>query len=92
MLLEDVRFALRVLRNNRAFTAVAILSLALGIGATSAMFSFADALLLRPLPVLRPSEVAHDLLEAIHERFRRDSAPGPPVGRAAEGAVEDAPA
>jgi len=56
-LLQDLRFALRVLWKNRAFTLVAMLSLAIGIGANSAMFSFADALLLRPLPVLRPSEI-----------------------------------
>src|SRR5437868_14305773 len=53
----DLRFAFRMLWKNRAFTLVAMLSLALGIGANSAMFSFADALLLRPLPVLRPSEI-----------------------------------
>ncbi|HEY2015086.1 MAG TPA: ABC transporter permease [Bryobacteraceae bacterium] len=57
MLLQDARFALRVLWKDRAFTLVAMLSLALGIGANSAMFSFADTLLLRPLPVLHPSEV-----------------------------------
>ena len=56
-MLQDIMFALRVLLKNRAFTVVAILSLAIGIGATSAMFGVADALLLRPLPVLRPSEV-----------------------------------
>jgi len=56
-LLQDLRFALRVLWKNRAFTLIAMLSLAIGIGANSAMFSFADALLLRPLPVLRPAEV-----------------------------------
>jgi predicted permease len=57
MLFQDIRFAIRVLLKNRAFTLVAILSLAVGIGANSAMFSFADTLLLRPLPVLHPSQV-----------------------------------
>jgi hypothetical protein len=57
MLLQDMKFAFRVLLKNRAFTAVAILSLAIGIGANSAMFGVADALLFRPLPVSRPSEV-----------------------------------
>jgi predicted permease len=56
-LLQDVRFASRVLMKNRAFTLVAMVSLAIGIGANSAIFSLADALLLRPLPVMRPSEV-----------------------------------
>src|SRR5579863_10478180 len=57
MLFQDIRYAFRVLLKNRAFTLVAVLSLAIGIGANSAMFSFADALLLRPMPVLHPNEV-----------------------------------
>ena len=56
-MLKAVRRAARTLRNNPTFTLVAICSLAIGIGATSAIFSFADALLLRPLPVLEPSRV-----------------------------------
>src|SRR5438105_13496984 len=56
-MLRSVRHAARMLRKNVAFTIIAICSLAIGIGATSAMFSFADALLLRPLPVLEPSKV-----------------------------------
>lgn len=54
---EELRYALRLLVRNPGFTAVATLSLALGIGANSAIFSLADALLLRPLPVYRPSSV-----------------------------------
>jgi predicted permease len=57
MTFPDIRFAIRMLLKNPAFTAVAVLSLAIGIGANSAIFSLADGLLLRPLPVLRPSEI-----------------------------------
>ena len=55
---KTLRHALRMLRKMPGFALVAIFSLAIGIGATSAIFSFADALLLRPLPVTEPSRVA----------------------------------
>ena len=51
----DLRYSLRALGGQPAFVAVAVLSLALAIGANSAIFSFADALLLRPLPVKSPA-------------------------------------
>jgi macrolide transport system ATP-binding/permease protein len=54
---QDARYACRMLARAPGFTAVAVLSLAVGIGANCAIFSFADALLLRPLPVARPGEV-----------------------------------
>ena len=55
--LADIRYSLRALRRQPAFAAVALVSLALAIGANSAIFSFADALLLRPLPVKNPADV-----------------------------------
>ncbi len=54
---QDVRYGCRMLARNPGFTAVAVLSLAIGIGANSAVFSFADGLLLRPLPVPRPGSL-----------------------------------
>jgi predicted permease len=55
--LRDLRFSWRLLRRSPAFTAVALLSLALGIGANTAIFSLIDALLVRSLPVKRPPEL-----------------------------------
>jgi putative ABC transport system permease protein len=53
----DLRHSFRMMRNAPGFISVAAITLALGIGANSAVFSFADAILLRPLPVTRPSEI-----------------------------------
>ncbi|HTA43034.1 MAG TPA: hypothetical protein VK789_11345 [Bryobacteraceae bacterium] len=53
-MLKSLRYALRLLLKTLGFTLVSMFSLAIGIGATSAVFSFGDALLLRPLPVLEP--------------------------------------
>jgi putative ABC transport system permease protein len=54
---QDVRYALRRMARNPAFTLVAALSLALGTGAAASIFSMADALVLRPLPIAEPGEV-----------------------------------
>jgi len=56
-LLEDVRYALRQFGNSPGFTATAILTLALGIGATTAIFTLVHAVLLKSLPVARPEEL-----------------------------------
>lgn len=56
-LLQDLRYGVRMLTKTKAFTTVAVLSLALGIGANTALFSLLDAALLKTLPVRRPNEL-----------------------------------
>jgi predicted permease len=56
-LLQDVRYGLRTMRQNRGFTAAAVLTLALGMGANMAIFSLIDTVLLRSLPVKDPASL-----------------------------------
>ena len=77
---RDVRYALRALRKHRAFTAVAVLTLALGIGANTAVFTVLNAVLLRPLPYEAPEQLAMLFTEVPTQGLRE--------GRSAFGDVE----
>jgi predicted permease len=60
--LQDVRYTIRALRSAPGFAAVAVLSLALGIGANTAIFSLIDAVILKSLPVRRPEELVQVMM------------------------------
>src|SRR6266403_5902742 len=75
--LQDFRYAARILRKNSLLTAVMVASLAIGIGANSAIFSVVDALLLRPLPYPHPDRLAAVWLHSPGIGILRDwSSPG----------------
>jgi putative ABC transport system permease protein len=77
MVSQDVRFAFRVLAERRAYTALVLLTLAVGIGATTAVFSTIDAVLLRPLPYRDPARLVQ-----IWENDRVNARPRYPVAPA----------
>ena len=56
-LIQDLRYGLRTFARGRGFAAVAVLTMALGIGATTAVYSVVDGVLLKPLPFDRPEQV-----------------------------------
>src|SRR5262245_7166030 len=79
--MNDLKFALRQLTKSPGFTAVAILTLALGISANTTIFSFVNMLLLRPPPVAAPNELWQVWRESLKshsalERFQGLSYPG----------------
>ena len=78
-MLQDLQFGLRMLRKNPGFTAVAILSLALGIGANTAIFQLVNAVRLKTLPVANPQELVNVRLTDMDASRGSKPAPYPSV-------------
>src|SRR6202035_6082025 len=74
---QDLRYALRTLGKNPAFTSIAIVAIALGIGANTVIFSAVNAVLLRPLPFKNPEQLVMVWGNAAHLGFPKNT-PSPP--------------
>ena len=73
--LQDVRYGVRTLRHSPTFTLIAICTLGLGIGAAVGIFTVVNAILLRPLPIRDPENVA-----MIETQLTRNRTPAPGIG------------
>ncbi len=77
ILLRDLRFALRVMRQRPLFTIAAVVALALGIGANSAIFSMVSTVVLRPLPYVRPERLVWLSGNNLPSGIKDETASGP---------------